>query len=301
MQPARSLLLYLAWILLAGAGIAPWLYWAAAWGAAHFTFLQSLAGYPFHRFVHRSMLVMAIIGLWPFLRALGFNSWSGVGLVKFAGQGRRLLWGVLLGFGSLAAVALLAVGTGARALQSNLSLAALLMQATSAMLTAAAVGTLEEILFRGALFGALRKAHHWVTALLVSSAVYSIVHFFVKPPAPSHVTWATGFLTLLQMCRGFGELQTLVPGFFTLLLAGMILGLAYYRTTTLYFSIGLHAGWIFWLKFYNHWTTESPATSYGWWGTAKLVDGWLAFILLGLVFLGIWFALPRQEEVADAR
>ena len=39
------------------------------------------------------------------------------------------------------------------------------------------VAVIEEILFRGALFGVLRKAMPWPGALAVSSAVYSAVHF----------------------------------------------------------------------------------------------------------------------------
>ena len=56
------------------------------------------------------------------------------------------------------------------------------------------------------------------------------------------------------MLAGFADFHALVPGFFSLTLAGILLGLAYQRTGNLYFSIGLHAGWIFWLKTYGAFT-----------------------------------------------
>lgn len=299
MRPLRSLLLYLAWILLAGATVAPWACHAAHWGAEHFPALDHLAQQPFHRFVHRSMLFMALVGLWPFLKAIGANSWQAVGLPKPAGNGRWLGAGFLAGFGSLACVAFLAVVGGARMWDGDPTLAGLLGHAASAAVTAAVVALLEELLFRGALFGSLRRTHDWLTALLVSSTVYSMVHFFEKPPPPDSVTLGSGFVTLAQMFRGFGQWDRLVPGFIALLLAGAILCLAFLRTGTLYFSIGLHAGWIFWLKSYGHWTTRSPDASTWWWGTGRLVDGWLATIVLSLVFLVVWAKLPKRESTAD--
>ncbi len=247
------------------------------------------------------MLILAVAGLWPFLRSIGADSWPAVGLVRPSGQGKRLLGGLALGLASQASVALLAVAAGARTVRGDWTSMALLQRLSGALLTAALVGTLEELLFRGAVFGALRKTHHWVTALLVSSVVYSMVHFFERPAAPEHVTWASGLLTLAQMLRGFGQLEMLVPGFFSLLLAGASLAVAFHRTATLYFSIGLHAGWIVCMKLYNHLAMAAPGANTWWWGTGKLVDGWPSLIFLGLVFGVVWFGLPRQEAAADGR
>src|SRR5262249_5199828 len=71
-----------------------------------------------------------------------------------------------------------------------------------------------------------------------------------------------------------------VPGFLNLTLAGVILGLAYQRSGSLHFSIGLHAGWIFWLKTYGFATVETAADSVWFFRTGKLINGWLAFVVL---------------------
>ena len=80
------------------------------------------------------------------------------------------------------------------------------------------------------------------------------------------------------MLGGFADFHALVPGFFSLTLAGILLGLAYQRTGNLYFSIGLHAGWIFWLKTYGAFTTSAPHAATWFWGTGKMIDGWLALV-----------------------
>jgi hypothetical protein len=95
------------------------------------------------------------------------------------------------------------------------------------------------------------------------------------------------------MLGGFADFHALVPGFFNLTLAGVMLGLAYQRTGNLYFSIGLHAGWIFWLKTYGAFTISAPHAATWFWGTGKLIDGWLALIVL-VVTLVVFIFLPLK-------
>ena len=226
----------------------------------------------------------------PFLRSVGFRSLRDIGLDKSSTLAKQAGAGILVGFGSLACVAGLAVAFGSRSPHHGLTAPEILQHAGKAGLTAIAVGILEEVVFRGALFGALRKANGWPVALALSSGVYAMVHFFERPAVPATVEWTTGLVVLGQMMRGFGDLDALVPGFFNLTLAGMILGLGYQRTGTLYFSMGLHAGWIFWLKSYGFLTRESALALTWLSGSNKLIDGWLACGILAVVL----FLLERN-------
>jgi len=300
MRPLRSLLIYIGTIFLGAALLSPWVYRLAQWTAKVSPAFDRLGAQPFHRYVHRSMLGLALVGLWPFLRSIGVNSWPAVGLVKPAGQWRRLGIGFVLGFASLACVAVLALVGGARAFNGNITAASLSKEFVSAALTAGIVALLEELLFRGALFGALRKVHGWMLALVVSSAVYALVHFFQKPPPPPEITWASGLQMLPLMLRGFADLDMLIPGFFTLMLAGMILGLGFQQTGNLYFSIGLHAGWIFWLKFYGAATVPVSGARTWFWGTGKLIDGWFALAVLLPVLIAVWRFPMKKEAVPSA-
>ena len=281
MRPLRALLIYILVVFVGGALLAPWLYKLvhALAPASH------LAQNPFHRYVDRCFLGLALIGIWPLMRGLGATSWRDVGFVKPCGQCKRLATGFALGFGSLACVAGIVLAAHGRQINPDLTAGRVCKGLASAAGTAILVAVLEELLFRGGIFGALRKVWNWRAALLVSSMIYAIVHFFEKAEVTGPVTWVSGLELLPRMLAGFGDFNMIIPGFLNLTLAGILLGFAYQKTGNLYFSMGPHAGWIFWLKFYGL-ATNSVAGGSSWlWGTDKLIDGWLALLVLTAVFL----------------
>jgi CAAX protease family protein len=303
MQPLRSLGLYLVVVLLGGALLAPFLYVAARWGSGYWNVLSELADAPFHRYVHRATLGLAFLGLWPLLKSLGMRSWAEVGLTKPGRHWKNLGGGLALGFLSLAGVAGMGLAARVRFFRTDATFGELSGEIVSAILAAATVAFLEELLFRGVVFGGLRKAHHWLTALTVSSALYAWVHFFRTPENPGRVDWTSGFVILGEMLRGLADLNTLLPGIFVLGLAGAILAICYQRTGNLYCSIGLHAGWVFWLKSYSAITSgnaQVPAGGNGtFWGSRNLYDGWLALIMMVLVLAGVLFWGGRQNRVHE--
>jgi len=290
MKPLRVLVTYFVVVFLGGAALAPWLYWLAQSFGDVF---PKIAGSPFHRFVNRSLLGLALAGLWPLLRSLGATSLRDVGLVKPSGQWMKLGGGFALGFLSLASVALVALASGARALDVHQTHSG--QRLLNAAGVAAVVAVLEEILFRGALFGALRKALDFGFALLSSSMIYAIVHFMGTGRLSGAVAWYSGFELLPQMLRGFANWQAIIPGFFTLTLAGILLGLAYQRTGNLYCSIGLHAGWIFWLKSYGLLTRPIPGADPWLWGSNRMTDGWLGLFVLSVTLL-LFTCLPVARK-----
>jgi uncharacterized protein len=107
------------------------------------------------------------------------------------------------------------------------------------------------------------------------------------------VQWYSGLALLWAMLR---HPPPLIPAFFTLFVAGAILALSYQRTGALYFSIGLHAGWIFWLKSYGFLFRTSGAHP-SFWGTDTLVDGWLSFTVLAVIFVLV--AGRKQTNVSS--
>jgi membrane protease YdiL (CAAX protease family) len=170
MRPFRALVIYLAVVFVGGALLAPWLYWFAQ-SRAHS--IHQITSAPFHRFVDRSLLILALAGLWPLLRSLGATSLREVGLIPPYGQFRKFSGGLLLGFFSLAVVAGTAIGFGDRLFVQHLTAHQIVGTIVGAIGTAAIVATLEEILFRGGIFGGLRRMIYWPLALLVSSVIYA--------------------------------------------------------------------------------------------------------------------------------
>ncbi|MBI5773818.1 MAG: CPBP family intramembrane metalloprotease [Verrucomicrobia bacterium] len=301
MRPVVSLLIYFAAIFAGGALLAPWLYWLAQWLAAHFPALEPLAGAPFHRFVSRALLGVAVLGLWPLGRRLGLRAWGEVGLVSVRGQGRRFLGGFAAGLVSLAVVIGLGVLVGARPLTENFDANYFLKHALNAGGSALVVAAVEEVVFRGVLFGALQRACRWPVAALVSGAIYALVHFFSRPASPAVVEWDSGFGVLAQMFAGLGAEHALLPGALNLTLAGVILAAAFRRTGNLYFSFGLHAGWIFWLKTGKLWTANASGSAVWFWGGSQLVDGWLAVIVLAATAGVVYKITASTQHPADAR
>jgi hypothetical protein len=292
MRPFRALTIYLVGVFIGGALLAPWLYWFAQTFAHGF---PRIASAPFHRFVDRSILILALAGLWPLLRALGAKSARDMGIVPPYGQFKKLAGGLLLGFFSLAVVAGMSIGFGGRVPAHNPGAHKIVGIIFGAIATAAIVATLEEILFRGGIFGGLRRVIYWPFALGISSAIYAITHFFQRADLTGAVAWNSGLVLLPKMLVGFVDFHALIPGFFNLTLVGILLGLAYQRTGNLYFSIGLHAGWIFWLKTYGAFTADAPNAAIWFWGSGKMIDGWLAFFVLAFT-LFIFKFLPLEKR-----
>lgn len=296
MRWLRSLTIYFGVVFVGGALLAPWLYWLVEWGAAHMPALGELAASPFHRFVTRMWLGLALLGLLPLLRSLGMRSWRDVGLTNPAAAAwGSLARGFALGFGSLAVVAVIALAAGARELKPDVTMGWLAIKLSGAALTAGVLALIEEVLFRGALFGAIRRVSLESVALAVSSALYALVHFFGRPDPPAAVNWASGLTLMPQMLRGLADVHQFVPGFFALTLAGLVLAMAYARTGTLFFSVGLHGGWIFWLKSYGLMTQANGAGGAWFWGTRRLIDGWLTVgVLVFCLLLVSRISIPAE-------
>ena len=303
MRPIWTVLLYVTAVFSAGALIAPWLYWSAEAMAHHAIGLSEAAGEPFHRYISRAILGSALLGLWPVARYSGIRTWREVGLWRSPGRWGQLGRGAFLGFISLALIAFLALLFDVRRWNPRITMRHMEESVLRALIAALVVAVLEELIFRGVLFGALRKGHTRITALLVSSGIYALVHFFKAVHWQQPLTWHSGLQVLGQMLVGFIDLPSLIPQFFVLFLAGMILALGFEKTGALWFSIGAHAGWIFWLKIYGVLTVENSPKLLSFWGTSKLTDGWFAaLVLLGTAVI-LWERRPitATMQTSDVR
>jgi membrane protease YdiL (CAAX protease family) len=294
-RPLLALAVFLLFVFIGGALLAPWLYHAVQELAPG----TKLARTPFARVENRALLLTALVGVPFYVRASGIRRWADVGLDPRAIRWRRVGAGFALGFLSLAAVCAVAIIGGGRALNLARTPGQLAAQFAGALATAALVAVIEELLFRGAIFGGLRRALPWGAALVASSAIYAIVHFMGRPANPPVVDWLTGLRVLPSMLAGMAQPGGLVPAFLNLTLAGMVLGLVYHFTGSILTSIGIHAGWIFWLKFYGYLTKGVPGVDPVFWGTRKLVDGWLAFVALAVV-LGVVLWMARRGRLRGA-
>lgn len=243
MKDAARLLLYLVGVLLVGALLAPALFWAGQFLSTH-QVLPSLARFDFESYFHRALLIAALLLLWPLFRAIRVRTWRDLGLEK----NPRTAADLAAGF-AIAVIPLLCCGAVLIALHYYSLRHPFLWGKMPGVLGAVlVVPLLEELLFRGFILGVLlRSCSRW-GALLLTSALFSVVHFLKSPRLTTpndSVSWSSGFASLGHSFWQFGDPLLVAAGFLTLFAVGCILADARLQTRSLWLPIGLHAGWIF--------------------------------------------------------
>lgn len=243
MKDAARLLLYLAGVVLLGALIAPPLFWLGQ-VVVGYGLVPSLAKFDFESYFHRSLLVAAIVLLWPLFRALRVRSWRDLGLEK----NPRCWTDYGAGF-AMAAIPFFCCGAVLVALQIySLRKGFLWHKMPTVLFAAGIVPILEELLFRGFILGVLLRSFSRLGALLLTSGLFSIIHFLKAPETTTPndaVRWFSGFDSIAHSFGQFSDPMLLAAGFLTLFAIGCILADARLLTASLWLPIGLHAGWIF--------------------------------------------------------
>lgn len=207
--------------------------------------MTGLRDLEFTSVVSRMVLILVAIGFFPALLMGGVRSWSHVGLARLPGWRRQFAAGLGLGLLTIVAAALYLLATQ-QYMVSIRPVSELPGQLAMALFSGLFVAFFEEMLFRGALFGCLRKPLGFFGAVLLSSTLYSLVHF--ADPVPSlgvaHAHVHSGVNLLPDLFRWPYAPSFYVPSVLTLLLIGFALCTFYVRFGSLWFGVGLHMGWI---------------------------------------------------------
>lgn len=131
-------------------------------------------------------------------------------------------------------------------------LAALLFQGLTAGIGASLI---EETLFRGALFSGLQQRINATWAVILSSLLYSAVHFIEYPEPAGVVHWYTGLELFPAALAKFAEIEIL-SHFMTLFLLGVLLAVLRWRDGHIWRAFALHAGIIMAIKLNNNITDK---------------------------------------------
>lgn len=170
-----------------------------------------------------------------------------------------------------------------------------------ALPSALVVATIEELLFRGVLLGIFLRAMRPAAAIVSLSVLFAFVHF-LEPPlgatVPDPEAANAGFVLLGQIFSRFAEPLSLVGRFTVLVSVGVVLGLARWRTASLWLPIGLHAGWVFSYVVFKAatWPVAGLPTVARWLVGMSLMEGLLPLsmmLLTGLVVVVL--TRPRDE------
>jgi len=283
LRPATAIGIYAVVVVILSALAAPW-----AFVLIH----PHLPTVPFRRVFDRALLVIALAGLWPMLRGAGLRSWREVGFPCNRTWWRDVLIGYVIGVGSFLVAGMLLIVLGERTFDAELSVGDLLLRVLKFAATGVAVAIVEETFFRGGVQGALQRAIGTISALLITSAIYSAVHF-LKPKGAeitaAAVTWSSGFQHLWRVVTLSIHGPSVAAGFVTLLLAGLALGWAFAKTRALYLSMGLHAGWVCTLKTYAALT-----------GGGRMLENVAMWPpLVAVLLLVVWLCRTKLRPSAD--
>ncbi len=276
--------------VLAAALLAPAV--AAALAAAGFHF-------PFPRILDRT--VMAAIGAAILLeaRALGAGPLLRRGFSRPRANLPRLARGFLAATAALGILGFIAAALGARA---GLEAHGLGMLISRYALSAIVIAAIEEGFFRAFLLGGMADELGRGAAAAVSSAIYALAHL-VRSPARFYVAGfaaAAGFRTLAASLHNLAQPAAVLPAFVGLFLLGMVLAEAFLQTGTVYFPMGLHAGFVVGAKLWPKMTARGAALP-GWlagWGAPPLISGAAAWAV-ALALLVLMKPLTRNGPGQD--
>ena len=282
--------IYFVAVILAGALIAPVLFWSAQILARNGQ-LSFLSQFDFEVFFHRALLVSALILFWPLLRALGVRRLEDLGLRPDRRRWKHLTGGFLIALLLLLLCGLALIASDAYSLRSAVSWGPL----GRTVLSAITVPWIEEAFFRGLVLGILLRSGRKYLAMGLSSALYSVVHFLKAPEGTSpEVTWSSGFQSIAHSFVQFSDPMLLMAGFTTLFLIGWILADARLRTGALWLPVGLHAGWILGNGVFNR-IARRQLLLLPWLGRNLLI-GLIPLAVLGVTWLIIRWWLDRENR-----
>jgi len=245
------------------------------------------------RVFSRLILVIAVLGFWPFLKLQGINNRYALGysldrwhfLQTFS---RGLVIGVMI----MTVHTMLLILLGARVpVPGVIHLNDVLYAMLSGLLSGILVAFIEESFFRGAMHYGMRRRSPMLTATITTALLYATVHF-IHPPVPVEGTiigWQSGWEMLATMFHSYENFAGIADSYTALFAAGLFLSLVRERSGNIALCIGIHAGWVLTIKLVKEVTnaaTDTPAAFLI--GSYDSIIGWAAAAVLGLVTLWYW-------------
>lgn len=214
-------------------------------------------------------------------------------------QGRKSLVGIIQGFmcalSILVLLMVIEVFMGARIVHLNIH-DTFFIKLLTYVGAAFIIGFIEEFFFRGMIFNKMKLAS-LPAAFIVTNIFYALVHFFKAHDVVigASPTIIDSFRVIGALVQPFFSPVSILPGFIGLFIFGFVLSYAYWRSRSLYHSIGIHAGAVFFLKadgFFLNINDQMPMIIYGDKNVYTGILGWLFLGLMGLVIMYILRTFP---------
>jgi len=228
--------------------------------------LQLFTDIPFHKITSQLISLCGLAFIFLYLRfnkilnktTAGFNPAQ-------VSISREVFTGMLMGMVIMLILAVIYLLMGILQPEPELhfNLGFIFLLLIKAILSGVMVALIEETLYRGALLGGLSKTTNVLTAVIVSSGIYSAVHFIKLPhtQANADINWATGFVILSDSFNRFGD-TAILDSFLTLFAFGVLFALVRLNKGNIFQCMGLHAGVVIAIKVINELTDYAPGNNF---------------------------------------
>ncbi len=264
--------------------------------------------FKFHRIFNRIVMVGTLICVAVFVR-IRKETFIEYGLAWKSGSLRQILAGFVAPVVVLSIYVAIQTFFGQAEFSfQNVGIGKWTSRIILALFTGVLIGSIEEFFFRGALFQFCfglwatpnrRPQISLVASLFVTNIFYAIVHFVhaKRPFIDSTPDLRDSLMLLGAPFASLTEFGVFWPGLVGLFIFGLMLNGLYLRTKSLYASIGLHAGAVFFIK------TDGLLVNFGsndlLWGSGKMYDGIIGWFALCALYGVLLIFLPRITNDAS--
>jgi membrane protease YdiL (CAAX protease family) len=245
--------------------------------------------FPFPRIFDRTVMLTLLLAMLWAARDLQLGALLAHGFRHPAKESSiRTLRGLVVSFCAIAILFVLALTAGGSGAADFGKVAS---RIPGFILSAIVIAIIEEGFFRAFLLGGMRGDFGNIGALLASSAFYAVAHL-VRSPARFYVTQyepTAGLMTLAHSMDQLSHPATAIPTLIGLFLLGIVLGRAFLITGSVYFSIGLHCGFVLGAKLWPK--IVLGRATLPWWiagtGPVPLISGPAAWALAIVILISL--------------
>jgi membrane protease YdiL (CAAX protease family) len=271
-------------ILLLSAFLAPIFY----------DFFQTFHPYKFERIFQRIVMILSLVAVACFVRVKK-ETFVSYGMAWKPQSFSLFARGFMLGAFVIGAVGILRVVFGKAIFDPDAFTAwQWITKFLLALGTGLLIGIIEEFFFRGFIFRSLMHLlkNRLFLSVLITTSFYAIIHFIgmKKIFVDSTPNFIDGLRLIGAPFHSLAQLPKFWPEAFGLFLFGLALNGAAYKSGSLFPSIGLHAGCVFFVKLDDSFLQFHADRSF-FWGSKILYDGFLGWFLLGVMALVLWMTL----------
>lgn len=299
-RPILAIVLLFTVPLILGAAIAPYVFNGLRELGEITDAIPKITDGKFERVANRCVMLVTLCILVPILRMTGLASQVKQGLKTSASRFKELRTSLIIG--CLSMIVIYGVGTwlGAYYIGTKYhGIGPFILKFLEYLIGTIFIGLFEEVFFRGFIFGALRSRLGFLKALIISSILFSGIHF-LRPDYPvdiEHASWNTGFAILPYMFEKFVWPRDLLFAA-SLFVMGLALATFYEKRGNLYFIAGLHGGWVLAMRTGSYLLDRNDDVMLHLFGRGDLVSkGWLALIVVTSFFIAA--LVSKKREVAD--